>query len=218
MIQKPVREKNTGWNQNTTHVFWGEIAPHDHLVQIYENENVILDSLEGFVSSGFQAGDSVVIIAIGERIKALDERLIKEGFDLAKLAADKRYIALNAHETLKKFMIKGWPDEFLFTRVIKEVVNTTRSDNSRHLRAYGEMVSILWGLGHNGATVQLEHLWNKLCEKEKFCLFCAYPKSSFKRDTHDSLEHICCAHTKLITGFDKPTAEVYYKKLQLKTT
>jgi len=37
------------WQQSTSHVFWGEIAPSDHLVQIYENDDVILDSLQGFV-------------------------------------------------------------------------------------------------------------------------------------------------------------------------
>ena len=36
-----------------TKVFWGEMSPCDHLVQIYQDDEILLDSLEGFV-----AGDS----------------------------------------------------------------------------------------------------------------------------------------------------------------
>jgi len=41
----------------TSEVFWGEIAPCEHLVQIYDNDGAFLDSLEGFVAGGLRAGD-----------------------------------------------------------------------------------------------------------------------------------------------------------------
>jgi hypothetical protein len=75
------------------------------------------------------------------------------------------------------------------------------------------MVAILWGQGHNGATVQLEHLWNKFCETEIFCLFCAYPKTGFTQDPEESIKHICSAHTKMISGLEKSKTEVFYKNL-----
>ena len=37
-------------------VFWSEIPPCDHLVQIYETEGVWLDSLEGFVQCDALSG------------------------------------------------------------------------------------------------------------------------------------------------------------------
>jgi hypothetical protein len=73
------------------------------------------------------------------------------------------------------------------------------------------MVAILWEKGHSGATVQLEHLWNKFCETEAFCLFCAYPRSGFTQDLGSSVNHICSAHTKLIAGDVRSTTEVFYK-------
>src|SRR5688500_19228341 len=52
----------------------------------------------------------------------------------------------------------------------------------RSVRAFGEMVAVLWANGHNGATVRLEHLWHAFCQSEAFSLFCAYPKTGFTQD------------------------------------
>ncbi|MCE3226579.1 MAG: hypothetical protein K0S32_1130 [Bacteroidetes bacterium] len=201
------------WQTNKTHVFWGEIAPSDHLLQIYENDEVILNSLEGFIKSGLAAGESVIIIATEDHLSALNKGLLNYGLDLDALKKDFSYIPLNAHETLAKFMRNGWPEEKLFLKTVKEVISLGRGKNNRKVRAYGEMVAILWGQGHNGATVQLEHLWNKFCETEIFCLFCAYPKTGFTQDPEESIKHICSAHTKMISGLEKSKTEVFYKNL-----
>src|SRR5687768_3296375 len=102
------------WQKSSTLVFWGEVAPSDHLVQIYDNEEVILDSLEGFVNSGLVAGDSIILIATKEHLASLDQRLVRYGFDIAALRTADRYITLDAEELLSKFMVNGWPDETLF--------------------------------------------------------------------------------------------------------
>ncbi|HUR31297.1 MAG TPA: MEDS domain-containing protein [Saprospiraceae bacterium] len=204
------------WRQCKTNVFWGEIAPADHLVQIYENDEVILDSLEGFVDSGIKAGDAVIVIATEEHLSALNDRLRHLHHDLPHLQSSHQYIPLNANDTLDKFMKDGWPDEQLFIQTVKDIINLARGKNSRRVRAYGEMVAILWGQGHNGATVHLESLWNKFCATEVFCLFCAYPKSGFTQDVNTSIEHICSTHSMMIAGAGKPKTEVHYHRTSRK--
>jgi uncharacterized protein with PIN domain len=199
------------WQKCKTNVFWGEIAPCDHLVQIYESDDIVIDSLEGFVSSGFQAGDSVILIATDAHLFSLNKRLRMLGYNIDYLQATSFFFPLSAEDTLAKFMVNGWPDEVLFQKVVKDLINKARGDN-RKVRAYGEMVSILWNQGHTKATVQLEHLWNKFCETEAFCLFCAYPRSGFTEDAADSINHICCAHTKVIAGNNRSTTEVFYRR------
>lgn len=216
MAQENIQVSND-WKQCKTKIFWGEIAPSDHLVQIYENEEVVLDSLEGFVESGFRSRDSVIIIATDAHLKALNERLTISGFDLNELELSHEYIPLDAHKTLAKFMKDGWPDDELFMQTVKDVISLARGENGkRKVRAYGEMVAILWEQGHNGATVQLEHLWNRFCQLEAFCLFCAYPKSGFTQNTEDSIAHICSTHTLMISGFEKSKTEVFFKSAQRK--
>jgi hypothetical protein len=206
-----IQHQEGNWEKCDTQVFWGEIAPCNHLLQIYENDDVILDSLEGFVSSGFNAGESVIIIATDEHLSALNTRLQKKGVDVAAFLANDQYIPLDARDTLNLFMNNHWPDEHRFMETVKSIVLRARGNTNRAVRAYGEMVAVLWGDGHSGATVQLEHLWNKFCEKEVFCLFCAYPKAGFTQDVDVSIRHICSSHSKVIAGDVKSTTEVFYK-------
>lgn len=200
------------WRHSKADVFWGEIAPCDHVIQIYENEGIFLDALSGFVGGGINSGDCCIIIATESHVAALENRLSSYGIKVDNLISEKRYVPLNAEETLSKFMVNGWPDEHRFNKTVSELIEEFSCDN-RRIRAFGEMVAILWAQGYNGATVQLEHLWNKFCEKQSFCLFCAYPKSGFTEDINTSIMHICGSHSKMISGSEKQLTEVTYKEL-----
>jgi DcmR-like sensory protein len=201
--------KINNWKNSNVQVFWGEIAPCDHLVQIYDNDNHFLNTLEGFAGSGIISGDSVIIIATQTHLDQLYKRLLEHKFDLADLIKKDLYIPLEANATLEKFMVNGWPDEKLFNDVISEVLQRARK-NDNNVRAFGEMVALLWEQGHNGATVRLENLWHNLHAMDHFSLYCAYPKSGFTRDYDDSLAEICKAHSKIIDGQNRPSTEIYY--------
>jgi hypothetical protein len=199
------------WIKSDSKVFWGEVAPTEHLLQIYEDDEILLDALQGFVESGLTAGESAIIVATPEHILMLDERLRDAGFDLVSLKKDNRYIACDASILLKKFMVIGWPDEKLFIEIINDLLTQAMGEQKRSVKVYGEMVAILWQEGYSGATIQLELLWNKLCSSGKFSLFCAYPKSGFTQDIHSSIMHICSEHTKRISGNAASKAEVFYQ-------
>jgi hypothetical protein len=200
------------WKKCNANVFWGEIAPTDHIVQVYDTDDVVLDSLEGFAVSGLSAGDSVVIIATRKHLRALNKRLEVNGFDLEPYINTHQYMPLDAEETLSKFMVDGWPDEALFMQTVNYIIARAHGTNNRRVRAYGEMVAILWGQGYAGATVHLEHLWNRFCATEAFCLFCAYPKSGFTQDVNTSINHICSVHTMVVSGLERSKTEVFYKR------
>ena len=197
------------WKQAKADVFWAEVAPCDHIVQIYESDTVFIDTLAGFVGSGINSGECCIIIATEPHLKALNKKLESYGVRIDTLIEDKRYLPLVAEEMLSKFMVNGWPDEELFMQTVSGLIDKCRQTN-RRIRAFGEMVAILWAQGHSGATVHLEHLWNKFCEKEAFCLFCAYPKTGFTGDINSSVNHICDQHSKMISGSKSQLSEIYY--------
>jgi hypothetical protein len=200
------------WQQSSTEIFWGEIAPTDHVLQVYENDQDFTEALSGFVGGGINAGDCVIVIATDQHLQHLEKRLKNHGVYTKGLIAEDRFIPLNASEVLSTFMVNGWPDEGLFRKTVSALLQRAYK-NKRRVRAFGEMVAILWAEGNSGATVQLEHLWNKFCAEEKFCLFCAYPKSGFTQDMNDSLNHICCSHSKMVTPSDRSLTEIYYRSI-----
>ncbi len=200
------------WKRTDTDIFWGEIAPCDHVVQIYENDNIFLDALSGFVMGGVKAGDCVIIIATAGHLKALNDRLTGFGIRVDQLIEEDRYIVLEAEEVLSKFMVDGWPDIRLFMQTITSLLDRGTSQK-RRIRVFGEMVAILWAQGLNGATVHLEYLWNKFCEQHSFCLFCAYPKTGFTQNINDSIMNICGCHSKMIAGAVTQLNEVVYQTI-----
>jgi hypothetical protein len=192
--------------------FWREVAPCSHVVQIYEDQEVFLNLLEGFVAGGITVGDCVIVIATAAHLEALEERLLSHGYNLATLSARDQYIALNAEEVLAKFMVNDWPDYHLFMETVSTLFERAHQ-NQRQVRAFGEMVALLWAQGKSGATVMLEYLWNTFCEKEDFALFCAYPQSGFAQDTHSAIKNICSTHSKMVAGWEKSKTEISFINL-----
>ena len=178
-------------------IFWGEISPCDHSVQIYEDDQTFLDALEGFIAGGLRNGDAAIVIATPTHTASLTNRLSQQGLDLGSAVLSDQLILLDASETLARFVRDGWPDEDLFLQTVRGILARARIGR-RNVRAFGEMVALLWAQGYNGATVRLEHLWHQLCQREAFSLFCAYPRSGFTKDALESMRDICEVHTRMI--------------------
>lgn len=173
------------------------MSPCEHLVQIYEDDDSFLEMLEGFVAGGLHSGEGVVVIATPAHLSSLNRRLSKSGVNVGKAMERDQYLALDAEAMLSIFMVNGWPDEELFNNFVAGILRRAKQGD-RPVRAFGEMVAILWAQGNSGATVRLEHLWQDLCEEQNFTLFCAYPKCGFTRDAAQSIEDICATHTRVI--------------------
>lgn len=201
----------TVWQKCKTDVFWGEIAPCDHIVQIYDTDKIVLNTLEGFVSSGFKAGDSAIVIATDTHLYALNKRLRAKGFNIDHLQANNQFLPCVAEDIISEFMVDGKPDEERFMLVVKKLIKKGRG-NGRKVRAYGEMVSVLWNQGYTDIAFQIEDLWNKFCSTEVFCLFCAYPQNSLLQNLSAPVNHICSAHAKIIAGNKCSATEIFYKR------
>jgi hypothetical protein len=185
-------------NYRFADVLWNDISPTEHFVQIYENDLAFLDSMASFVANGLNAGDVVIVIATLAHRVGLENRLSFMDVDIRNPRQTDQYIPLDARQTLSKFMIEGWPDEKRFKEQM-DILMKRASKEQRKVRAFGEMVAVLWEDGHKEATVQLEQLWNDIAKQYEFCLYCAYPKVGFTQESHNSYQQICSMHSRVIT-------------------
>jgi signal transduction histidine kinase len=173
-----------------------------HDVQFYCNVEFLLDSLVPFIGNTLETGGAAVVVATKAHRDRLAHRLEARGIGLAAAVQDRRYIALDAAETLAAFTRKGLPDARQFTEVIGGVVTrasaTARSENSS-LAIFGEMVSLLWQEGNTQGVIELERLWNDLSRSHRFALRCGYPLGAFNREEHkESFSKICGEHHSVI--------------------
>jgi hypothetical protein len=194
-----VSDIRAGDHPTDVSAFWAELSACEHFVQIYEADDVFVDTLVGFVSGGLKEGHAAVVIATPVHRQELERRLTEMGLDVAAARACDQFICLDAEETLAKFMVDGWPDKDRFTSVVSDLLDRARR-NGRQVRAFGEMVAVMWAKGYHGATVQLEHLWQHICQSESFALFCAYPKAGFTENASASIAKVCAAHSKVLAA------------------
>ncbi len=82
----------------------------EHLVQFYDGDGYLLDTVSRFVGTALAAGDAAVVIATREHRALLAERLAALGFDVGSVREQGRYICRDAIDLLSRFMVDGWPD------------------------------------------------------------------------------------------------------------
>jgi hypothetical protein len=177
--------------------FWRGLNPGDHVCHVYKDEAGLLDTLCGFVGGALWAGESAIVLATDGHLLQLEELLRQSGLDLAHFRATDAYIPLSADASLGRFMDAGWPDAERFESFLGPVLLRARR-GGREVRAFGELVALLWSRGEHAATVRLEHLWNRLLEREKIRLLCGYSKSEFARGSRPHARQIGEAHTLVV--------------------
>ncbi len=179
----------------------GKTASSAHTVQFYCDDAYLLEGLGRFIGSALGAGDAAVVIATQAHRHSLAQVLKAQGIDISVATRQGRFVALDAGETLSKFMRNGWPDAELFTQVVGGVLTQARAAAQwrRPVTAFGEMVALLWAEGKVEAAIQLEQLWNDLAKSHTFHLHCAYPISGFGQASDGELiAKVCAAHSHVV--------------------
>jgi signal transduction histidine kinase/ActR/RegA family two-component response regulator len=177
----------------------------EHLVQFYESEAPLHDSLVGFIGGGLAAGEAGIVIATREHREELERGLRAAGIDLDAARATGAYVVLDADEILSRIMVDGLPDPLRFSDVIGgEMARASRG--GRGLRVFGEMVGLLLARGHASATLRLEALWNELGQTHPFRLLCAYPLDQLGgRGLAHPIVEVCACHSRVIPAGGHPS-------------
>jgi hypothetical protein len=186
--------------------------PHSggHFVQLYDADEAGLTQNVGhYVWEGLKRGEGVLLITTREHQTLFSRRLDRLGADLSTLLDTRQLVCWDARQTLARFMVDGQPDWRLFESAICTAVRQVRpAAGVEGLRAYGEMVGILWKARQFSAAIRLEQLWNKLLEQISFSLYCAYAIDLFGKDFEvANLESVLCTHTHLIPADSNGTLE-----------
>jgi hypothetical protein len=172
---------------------------HRHVVQFYEDEEFLYEAVSGFLVAGLKAGQPAVVFARAESLHAFATRLDRQGYDHRAAIHNGSLVMHDAREVLATFMRGSVVDEDRFMSEVGSIVQKASAGRETVVRAFGEMVDVLFRDGNAQAAIRLEELWNQLAETHSFELLCAYAINNFYTETHaEGLKEICRKHSHVV--------------------
>lgn len=168
---------------------------HRHAAKFYETDASLFETVARFVGEALIRDEPALLIATPAHSAAIEQRLTDHNIDVRRARRMGDLILLDAEDTLGAFMVNGHPDADLFDRHVGSILGqTVRGRRGGVVRAYGEMVDVLWKQGATEQAIELEILWNKLALKHAFALLCGYSMGNFFKQA-EQFHEVCRQHT-----------------------
>jgi hypothetical protein len=159
----------------------------------------LLDGLTQFIETALKAEGAVIVFASESHREALLPRLEARGVDTTAAIDQRRYVALDAVDSLSKIMVDDRPDPIRLFGVLNDLIDTVSSGTEgAHTRiaACGELAPTLLSQGKPESAIRLEQLWDELSMRHGLDTLCAYSLSSFEIEQgRDVFDRICAAHS-----------------------
>jgi hypothetical protein len=174
------------------------LAGHD--VQFYQTEAHLVHSVVDFLGDAIRAGQPIIVIATEQHRRAFIDGLCAKGLDPDRLYSGQLAVWLDARETLAAFMEGSVPNRELFMATVGSVFERLLAKRYYLVvRAYGEMVDLLFKDGNEEGAVLLEQLWNELANQYKYSLLCGYSVDNFLHEAGAAgFKRVCEHHTRVL--------------------
>jgi hypothetical protein len=165
-----------------------DAAPGDHIVQLYQDQEFLNRAVCRYARAGLANGEGVMLFPTLTHWNAFRPRLEAEGVDVRAAQERRQLTVVDADEILPRLMRGAMPDPPVFRRVFGDVVGQARAGGSyQKVRAWGEMVNILWLRGDVAASMNLEDLFDQLNKIVDIVMFCSFLMDNFDGDVHERM-------------------------------
>ncbi len=158
------------------------VAGNRHAVQFHANDSHFLDDVSQFVGATLRSGEQIVIVTSEATRIGVAQRL-QAKMNLALLAEQGQYVALDTALALSQTMHDGRPDEGRIAEMINGLdrlrLALPKGPRSR-LTIFGDMSACLCRNGEFEAALELERIWNELTRPLPFFTVCSYPIDCFE--------------------------------------
>ncbi len=172
-----------------------------HAVYFYEDAASLSHTVARFIGAGLIANQSAVLIATPSHRAAILEQLIAMAVEPQERIDQGELVMLDADEALSRFMVEAMPNTQRFEDTMKTVMDPFARSGRRTVRAYGEMVDLLWQNDQQAAAISLENLWTQFIATRKCSLLCGYSFEAVGEGT--GFTKICSEHSHVVSA-DNP--------------
>lgn len=169
----------------------------EHRVQLYTSDTWFARVVGRYVDEALASGEGAVVIATAPRWRLIREHLAEAEVDVEEAMRTGRLRTLDADDALAAVLEGGVPTRRAFDAVVAPVLDEARrASREPRVRAFGEMVNLLWARGQWGPAEILEGHWNAAIRERRFTLLCAYRAEVCGSDVPTrALEAALRAHT-----------------------
>jgi hypothetical protein len=171
-----------------------------HAVQFYQDENSLAATAAGFLADGIALGQPALVVATASHAARIVAALKIRGLNADELRRTGEFNVFDARKMLSSFMVGSMPDPLLFKSNVGDAIERLCVDRKPcPIRAYGEMVDLLWQDGNSEGAIRLEILWNQLASAYEFSLLCGYAVGHFyKESVRSRFRDVCDQHSHVI--------------------
>jgi hypothetical protein len=171
-----------------------------HFLEFYRpGERRIGESAGRFLGGALKADGIAIAIATKRSATGIAAQLARMGRDPIAAMQSGHFMLYESAEMLSRFEHDGVIDAAAFDSTVGAAVRAAHARaGERPLRAFGDMVGLLWDREEREAAVELERLWNGLQSELGFPLFCSYAIDVFSEHfSEDALHGVFDTHTHL---------------------
>lgn len=180
-----------------------DLHAQHHAVKFYGSDDSLFSTVGTFLGEGLVAGHPAIIIATPAHRHGILSELESRLIDVQRAEASGNLIVRDCDALLALILVDGQPDPVAFEECIGGLIaGVQMTGPGAMIRAYGEMVNVLWKDGQTEAAMKLEMLWNKLALTHRFTLLCGYSMGQFYKQSQD-YQAVCEQHSHILETEEK---------------
>lgn len=160
-------------------------------IQVCQNKTAQIKLLAQYIGDGLSKNEAVIIIARPSLRKSVWSKLQALGFDMDFYKAQGQIKLYDAELLLSNILIDDVIDEHYFHTCIGKPIEAAQAAYGK-VRAFGDMVDILWHRGLHDTALQLEKIRNELCQQHQLTVLCTYLRDSIESQSYRSTVEWMC--------------------------
>ncbi len=149
-----------------------EPPPWAHMIHLYKDPAHQVEVVSVYAAEGLRRGENIFLIGDPLVLEDIEERLGREGFDVAHLKSGGELTPVDRNDLKAKVFWEGKPDRERLKAFLDSIIEGAR--DRRGIRAWGNLVDALCQAGDFEASVMLEDLWNQVRGDRPLVSFCSY--------------------------------------------
>ena len=147
----------------------GQAGNRDHAVAFFQDANFILNEVTSFVADGLALGEHVIVLATRAHWNLIAARLEGAGGNYGRASHEQRLVLIEADHVLDDVSVDGRMCADRLRELLEPLIVP-----DRHVRIYGELVSLLAQRGDVDGAVALERLGGDLARTHNVQVLCGY--------------------------------------------